>query len=226
MKSLLRWLVFNRRPSFCVFSFALWTAVSFPTQEQLPHVSCKYNPHLLTFHQGFAWWGQELSQPFKCCWSVVQSVQVPQPGGVSMRFHLAKQSGTAACSWSCTSATSLLPKWASASHAPAWPKSLEIHLRCLHSYKLQMCFWIMVWMKSQGQGQHFPRALLWAVMRSLPLATLVCTAQMETGSQPTLMNAVRGVFQFHAPFVNSGNIVLLLLCDCIQCLQNILGSGS
>lgn len=108
--SLLRWLAFNRKRRFCVFSFALRTAAQFPTQEQLPHVSCKHSPHLLTFHPGFSRRGREPSQPFKSCCSVVQAISAPQPGGMSPRFQLAKPSRRAASTRRWTSATSRLPK--------------------------------------------------------------------------------------------------------------------
>lgn len=73
-------------------------------------MSCKYSPHLLTFHPGFSRWGCEPSQPFKCCCSVVQGISAPQPGGMSPRFRLAKPSRRAASTWRWTPATSRLPE--------------------------------------------------------------------------------------------------------------------
>lgn len=117
--SLLRWLAFNRKPRFCVFSFAPQTAALLPTQEQLPHVSCKYSPHLLTCQGGFAWWGHELSQPFKWCCSVIQGVPAPQPGGVTLMFWLAKQPQAAARAGRRPWASLYLPTQVLAGHAPA-----------------------------------------------------------------------------------------------------------
>lgn len=118
MTSLLRWLAFNRKHRVCVFSFALWTAAQFPTQEQLPHVSCKYSPHLLTFHRGVSPWGRELSQLKRCC-SVIQGVSAPHAGGTSLRFQEAKRPPRAAGTWRWSPATSYSPEWVSAGRAPA-----------------------------------------------------------------------------------------------------------